>query len=657
MNEENARDKNVLLGIEKFVVPIMNRSIPEYSDEFLKDLHRDMLRSIARKFNRQISDKNIIELVNIFPSHIAIDGFTQFLENNIKDYFPEDANDKYTISIIKLFKRISPYFCDLVIFYLICEDKSFQFTSSLIDELKDFFQENEKDFQKEMVQELSNLITTYVKVIKDISKYEFVADLNSTLNIVKFSFKPIGKKLPYEIIVIDKSGKIIISMELDKGQTSFELDTDSLIFGRYIAFLNYDQLFVSVVSFFHNDLDSLLSKNEPTLSLFTTIDPLVKVKKSLSSINFLNKGTLSFNRIYFISDEIRKTIDACLELANRNVSILITGGAGSGKKLFVQMIHNHSEDRNRKITIIKLSAKDQDSHIEKLHKISSGTIIFENIQDLTHNNQNHLLHFIHSCPPKVRLIFVSSENLSNQELRRNMRIKDSFYINISRHSVEIPLLKDRGFDFLILIWHFIQKSPQKDKYSITLLRLIDFIYYDFPGNVNDIKWYCNEKIEEKLLLFDTGGFKSFSDDLIDKLKNDGCSEDILKFAIAKAHSSCNIKKLIDQMILDKDIYTKQYSKYEQVKILLKLFFPKIKFHEQPKSGKKLRPSQKHRLECRKIAEKIWANNPSITIPEMIQRAEIKEAADNIDYRKRTMRNWIKNLCPNRSPGRRPKKPK
>jgi hypothetical protein len=70
---------------------------------------------------------------------------------------------------------------------------------------------------------------------------------------------------------------------------------------------------------------------------------------------------------------------------------------------------------------------------------------------------------------------------------------------------------------------------------------------------------------------------------------------------------------------------------------------------------KLRPNQSHKVKCRKIAARIWENEPNVTIADMIWRDEIAEACENKTYNESTLRNWIKDLSPNRSPGRRPEK--
>ena len=78
-----------------------------------------------------------------------------------------------------------------------------------------------------------------------------------------------------------------------------------------------------------------------------------------------------------------------------------------------------------------------------------------------------------------------------------------------------------------------------------------------------------------------------------------------------------------------------------------------KVEEFPKG---LRYSQKIRKKCREIAATIWKKE-KITIAEMCRRREIKDVAINKNgkpYKERTIRNWIKDLAPDHSPGRRPK---
>jgi len=71
------------------------------------------------------------------------------------------------------------------------------------------------------------------------------------------------------------------------------------------------------------------------------------------------------------------------------------------------------------------------------------------------------------------------------------------------------------------------------------------------------------------------------------------------------------------------------------------------------SNKKLLPCQRHKEACRKVAGGIWKKKPDLTIVDMIKRLErIKECEAKKYKGKHTIRNWIKDLCPNRKGGRR-----
>jgi hypothetical protein len=74
--------------------------------------------------------------------------------------------------------------------------------------------------------------------------------------------------------------------------------------------------------------------------------------------------------------------------------------------------------------------------------------------------------------------------------------------------------------------------------------------------------------------------------------------------------------------------------------------------------KKLRPVQLHRIKCREVAEKLWGKHPNMTIADMIEQKEILSVSKKTNgkyYLEKTIRNWINDLCPDRSPGRRRKK--
>ncbi len=75
---------------------------------------------------------------------------------------------------------------------------------------------------------------------------------------------------------------------------------------------------------------------------------------------------------------------------------------------------------------------------------------------------------------------------------------------------------------------------------------------------------------------------------------------------------------------------------------------------KPEKKKKLRDDQRHRLACRAEAKKQWAKDKTLTIAALIRSDKLKELCDGYEYGEKIMRNYIKELCPDRKPGRRPK---
>ena len=70
----------------------------------------------------------------------------------------------------------------------------------------------------------------------------------------------------------------------------------------------------------------------------------------------------------------------------------------------------------------------------------------------------------------------------------------------------------------------------------------------------------------------------------------------------------------------------------------------------------LSQDQLSRFRARTIARKIWKWKPKTTITTMSTHMAVQEVSRRLNgtyYSSRTIREWIKDLCPDRSPGRRP----
>ena len=79
------------------------------------------------------------------------------------------------------------------------------------------------------------------------------------------------------------------------------------------------------------------------------------------------------------------------------------------------------------------------------------------------------------------------------------------------------------------------------------------------------------------------------------------------------------------------------------------------FNNKSTKIRELKTTQRRKERCRAIAELLWKENQNITIADMICKDQItKIGCEETKYGEKVLRDWIKNLCPNRNPGRRPK---
>lgn len=73
-----------------------------------------------------------------------------------------------------------------------------------------------------------------------------------------------------------------------------------------------------------------------------------------------------------------------------------------------------------------------------------------------------------------------------------------------------------------------------------------------------------------------------------------------------------------------------------------------------------RPVQRVKIACQQIAQALWKEDPSITVPDMARRDEIRRLGGAASFTEEVVRGWLGNVAPEtvpRKPGRPPKKPR
>jgi transcriptional regulator with PAS, ATPase and Fis domain len=204
------------------------------------------------------------------------------------------------------------------------------------------------------------------------------------------------------------------------------------------------------------------------------------------------------------------------KVAPTDIPVLITGESGTGKELTAMAIHERSQRRNKPFVPINCAAIPENllegelfghekgsftgAHASKIGKFEyadGGTIFLDEIGELSPGLQSKLLRFLEDKVVErigsnggkkvdVRLIAATNTDLKSAISKGSFR-KDLFY-RLDVFNVNLPPVRDRGEDKVILARYFLNKFSKEMNLSKTFSSdAVDAIRsYDWQGNVREI---------------------------------------------------------------------------------------------------------------------------------------------------------------------------
>lgn len=219
------------------------------------------------------------------------------------------------------------------------------------------------------------------------------------------------------------------------------------------------------------------------------------------------------------SPAIRTAIETALKYSSGNsITTLIVGENGTGKQLFAQLMHDTSEAAGYPFVDIhcgsipgplleselfgheKGSFTGAYSAKNGLLEISNGgTVFLDEINSMPLGLQNKLLKAVET--KKIRRVggieeidintrIIAAANIDLAEAVRKSEFREDLYYRLNVGRVNIPPLRDRSEDVLILADHFIAHYNKEHQRSIKGLAPQTkelFKRYSWPGNVRELQ--------------------------------------------------------------------------------------------------------------------------------------------------------------------------
>ena len=240
----------------------------------------------------------------------------------------------------------------------------------------------------------------------------------------------------------------------------------------------------------------------------------------------------SFDEIISKDLQMEKLFKSGMKAAKGKTTILIRGESGTGKELFAHAIHSSSNRKNAPFITVNCAAIPEHlleseffgyeegaftgaKHKGKVGKFdlaNGGTLFLDEIGDMSLQLQAKLLRVLQErefyrvggtekITVDIRIIAATNRNL--EEMVEKGEFREDLFYRLNVISFEIPPLRKRKGDILLLCESFIEGLNKQNGTSITgwdPLAEQALLEHDWPGNVRELRNVC-----ERAMVFADNG--------------------------------------------------------------------------------------------------------------------------------------------------------
>ena len=218
------------------------------------------------------------------------------------------------------------------------------------------------------------------------------------------------------------------------------------------------------------------------------------------------------------SDDLNRALDVALQVAPTDLSVLIVGESGVGKEIIPRVIHDNSPRRREKYFAINCGSIPEGTIDSELfgHEKGSftgaigesegyfgvankGTIFLDEVGELPLATQARLLRVLETGEyirvggtkvMKTDVRIVAATNVNMQKAISERRFREDLYYRLNTIPIQMPPLRHRGNDIILLFRLFAMQMAEK--YKLPKITLTEdakelMLHYKWPGNVRQLK--------------------------------------------------------------------------------------------------------------------------------------------------------------------------
>jgi DNA-binding NtrC family response regulator len=256
--------------------------------------------------------------------------------------------------------------------------------------------------------------------------------------------------------------------------------------------------------------------------LLNTIQNLTKdlsLKKEILTLKKEVQKKYSFRQtILGESPAIKNVYELVDKALETNITVIISGETGTGKELVAKAIHYNSKRKEKPFVAVNVPAIPSElieselfghekgsftgasfRRIGRFEEADGGTLFLDEIGEMEQNLQTKLLRVLQekeivrvgsNKPIKTDCRIITATNKNLKEEVRKGKFREDLYYRLLGLPIELPPLRERASDILILARHFMQNFCKENNIPLKPLTVEaqkKLMNYSFPGNVRELK--------------------------------------------------------------------------------------------------------------------------------------------------------------------------
>ncbi len=222
--------------------------------------------------------------------------------------------------------------------------------------------------------------------------------------------------------------------------------------------------------------------------------------------------------VLYQSDVMANIIAMVEQIATSDASVLITGESGTGKEVIARHIHEQSTRKDKPFISVNCAAIPENlleselfghekgaftgalnRRVGKFEEANKGTLLLDEISEMDLKLQAKLLRAIQerefdrvgsNKPIRVDIRILATSNRNLPESIREGHFREDLYYRLNVINVDLPPLRERSGDVILLAQHFIEKYSKANglpSRPLTKEAEEKLSAYHWPGNVRELE--------------------------------------------------------------------------------------------------------------------------------------------------------------------------